>query len=100
MPWNTLYNIIAKLYIQLVDKWSQSSSTTNQYIKMLVYCRYPIWKMFLCDERSTLETLDFIFHIGSTTTFIFQYVSEHCLRSTLRLFHKFYYFSITSFKNL
>ena len=37
--------------------------------------------MFLSDEGPTLETLDFTIHIGKL--FIF----EHCLRSTLRLFH-------------
>ena len=42
--------------------------------------------MFLSDEGPTLETLDFTIRIGSTRTFfIFRLVSEHCLRSTLRL---------------
>ena len=41
--------------------------------------------MFLsADVGPTLETLDFIFYIGSTPTFfIFRYIFEHCLRSTL-----------------
>ena len=42
--------------------------------------------------KITLETLDFAFrpYFGSTPTlFIFRFVSEHCLRSTLHLFRYF-----------
>ena len=41
--------------------------------------------------KITLETLDFAFHINSPPTlFIFRFVSEHCLRSTLRYFAIFF----------
>ena len=46
--------------------------------------------------QSTIETLDFAFYIDITPTFsdlflyVFRFVSEHCLRSTLHgLFHYF-----------
>ena len=45
--------------------------------------------MFLSEKVPTLETLDFAFRGFSAVyqPFIFRFVSLHCLRSTLRLFH-------------
>ena len=68
----------------------------------LVYCRYWIViksivssvgsltdKPFLSDEGPTLETLDFTYPYRQYTNLFTSVssVSEHCLRSTLRLFH-------------
>ena len=56
--------------------------------EQLRFTTMAMFPMFLSDEGPTLETLDFTIRIGSTPTFfIFRFVSEHCLRSTLRLFH-------------
>ena len=43
--------------------------------------------IFLSDEEPTLEKLDFAYR-QYTNLFIFWFVSEHWLRSTLRLFHQ------------
>ena len=43
--------------------------------------------MFISNKGPTLEMLDFAFHIGQDTDFLyFRFVSQHCLRSTLHLF--------------
>ena len=39
--------------------------------------------MFLSDEGPTFKTLDFAFYIGSTPTFLYRFLSQHCQRSTL-----------------
>ena len=47
------------------------------------------WKLFLSDEGPTLETLDFTirtYYLQYTNLFIFRFVSQLCLRSTLRIF--------------
>ena len=47
------------------------------------------WTLFLSDEGATLETLDFAFRLWAVyQTFIFRFLSLHCLHSTLSvLFH-------------
>ena len=43
--------------------------------------------MILSDEGSLLDTLDLTFRISAVYHFIFRFVFQHCLRSTLCLLH-------------
>ena len=89
---------MSNVYLQLIYTLPSLKRLKSKYGKV---CVLPIWIVksnvssvgpltlfFFSDEGPTLETLDFTIRIGSTPTFLyFDFVSEHCLRSTLRLFH-------------